>query len=278
MLNTADQSISPPCSSGCLRIMIQRMKKRSGNGIQWYAWNLLEQEGLTAGITCRQDTNGEDFNLALHVPCNINRTLENRRTLTDALRLPFESFTSGEQVHSLNSRILSETQTESLPDTDALILTRPGILGVIFTADCLPVILYDRKNRTGSVIHAGWKGTAGGIVPLTLERMIRELGSRPEDILAVSGPAIGFCCYQVDRPVYDAMVSGWPETENAFTPDEKDHWRLSLETAVKSQLIRAGVKAYKIETAGICTCCHKDFYSWRGDGPKTGRMATFLSL
>ncbi len=74
------------------------------------------------------------------------------------------------------------------------------------------------------------------------------------------------------------MTENYPETREAFTPDGRDHWRFSLEEAARRQLIQAGIKPDHIETAGLCTCCHRDFFSWRGDGSDTGRIGTFLSL
>ena len=169
-------------------------------------------------------------------------------------------------------------QQTALESTDALILTEPELVGVIFTADCLPVILYDTKHNIGAVIHAGWKGMAGGIIPGTLKRMRDELDCSEADTIAVTGPGIRSCCYQVDTPVFRKMTENYPETLDAFTPDGQDHWRFSLEDAAKAQLITSGVSPLKIETAGLCTCCHEDFYSWRGDGPGTGRIGTFLSV
>ena len=162
--------------------------------------------------------------------------LQNRRDLCVLLNLDKQAFTAGEQVHSCNSRILNNLPVEPLDETDALLVTAPGILAVIFTADCLPVILYDPAGKRGAVIHAGWKGMARGIIPSVLSRMVEELGSRKEDILAVTGPAIGSCCYQIDTPVFRIMTENFPETKNAFTPDGRNHWRLSLEKAAVQQL------------------------------------------
>lgn len=256
------------------------MKKIIKEGICWYSWELLDSYGITAGTSCRETVEGENFNLALHTPDIKERVIRNRKKLTDALTLPSDSFTAGEQVHSCNSRILGSEKIKEgegcLKETDALILTDSALLGVIFTADCLPVILYDLKKETGAVIHAGWKGAAGGIVPLSIKKMERELGCSPAQMLAVGGPAIGPCCYQVDRPVFERLTKAYPETSDAFSPDGTKHWRLSLEEAVKLQMISAGICPDRIEMSGLCTSCHKDFFSWRRDGSKTGRIATFL--
>ena len=166
--------------------IIKNMNLNEKNGIQWYSWKSLDSLGIQAGTTCRCRTGGEDYNLALYTGGDKESILQNRRDLCVLLNLDKQAFTAGEQVHSCNSRILNNLPVEPLDETDALLVTAPGILAVIFTADCLPVILYDPAGKRGAVIHAGWKGMARGIIPSVLSRMVEELGSRKEDILAVT--------------------------------------------------------------------------------------------
>ena len=210
------------------------MIKETKQGVSWYSWEILNRLGLRAGTSCRSKAGGEDFNLALHTPLptahDRNRVLENRKALTAALGMDPGSFTAARQTHSCHSTLLSPgdrgrgacSLEDSLPDTDALILRDPGLLGVIFTADCLPVILFDPDKRIAALIHAGWRGVAGGIVVSVLNRLEKELKCRREDIAAACGPAIGSCCYQVDKPVFQAVSGNWPETSGAFRPDGKD--------------------------------------------------------
>ncbi len=262
------------------------MIKKEKNGLTWYTWELAEKYGITAGTTCRSNRAGRPFNLALHTPGESDTVLGNRKYLMEALEREADAFTAGEQIHGIGSRIVLEKdrgrgafeQKECFPGTDALITRESSLVPVIFTADCLPVVLYDTQKKAAAVIHAGWRGCAGGIVPATLSRMIHELDCKTENILGLCGPAIGACCYQIDTPVFRGITESWPETEKAFEPDGTDHWRFSLEDAVEGQLIQAGVKAEHVEKAGLCTCCHPDFFSWRGDGPETGRMGTFARL
>jgi len=262
------------------------MIRKQSENIIWYGWSLLENRNIQAGVTCRRTADGGDFNLALHTPGPKETVLKNRKDFARALGRREEDLTAAEQVHGRSVRVLTGedrgrgafSRESALQDTDALVLTDPALLGVIFTADCLPVILFDPHRRIGGVIHAGWKGAAAGIVTAALEKIRGETGSPAGEILAVTGPAIGSCCYQVDRPVFDAMTGRFPETGDAFIPDGPDHWRFSLEEAVRRQLLTRGVREEHIETAGICTCCSGEFFSWRGDGPDTGRMATFLTI
>jgi YfiH family protein len=243
------------------------------------SWPSLDRLGLKAGTVSGK-------NMAFHAPRGVNpeEIRENRRQLSRELDLDPEQWICADQVHSCSSVLVEMkdrgygalTASSAIPLTDALILGEAKLQGMIFTADCLPLILYDREKQIAALVHAGWKGTAGGIAPLVLERMCSELGCRKEEILAVAGPAIQDCCYQIDRPVYEGLTRPYPETRGAFSPDGPDHWRLSLEKAVFYQLQACGLKEDQLEGSSLCSCCEKDLFSWRREGRESRRMATFI--
>ena len=249
-----------------------------------YRWNSLNSLKLNCGCAA-------GVNFALHAPAGLSvpEVRENRKALSAELAVPSDQWICANQVHGTSSRILSASDRgrgaldadDALPDTDALILAEPGLAVMIFTADCLPLLLYDRRRAVSALIHAGWRGAAGGIVPKVLNRMRDELDCRTEDILAAAGPAIGSCCYQVDLPVYKGMCENFPATDAAFHPDHsngmEEHWRLNLEEAVFLQLEQEGLKREQMEGSGLCSCCSSsDLSSWRREGHVAGRMATFF--
>jgi purine-nucleoside/S-methyl-5'-thioadenosine phosphorylase / adenosine deaminase len=257
------------------------MIRREKEGIILYSWSSLDRLGINAFTSV-------GLNTALHAAGNASQQeiIQNRSLLSCAAGLNPEEWICGNQVHSAHSYSATAADigrgalsaTDAIQNTDALILTEAGLQGMIFTADCLPLILYDRKQNMGALVHAGWRGAASGIVPIVLEKMIKNLGSDVEDILAAAGPSIGSCCYQVDLPVYEAMTETYPETEAAFTPDGTDHWRLSLEKAVFQQLYTMGIKEEQCESSELCSCCNKELSSWRREGAGAGRMASCLCL
>lgn len=257
------------------------MIRREKEDIVLYTWPSLDRLGINAFTSA-------GLNTALHAAGNAsqNEIIHNRATLSHAAGLNPEEWICVNQVHSANSYSARTADIgrgalsarDAIQDTDALILTEPGLKGMIFTADCLPLILYDKKQNIGALIHAGWRGASSGIVPITLEKMIKKLGSEVEDILAAAGPAIDSCCYQVDLPVYKAMTETYPETEGAFAPDGTDHWRFSLENAAFRQLYAMGIEEEQCESSGLCSCCNKELSSWRREGAGAGRMASCLCL
>jgi len=257
------------------------MKARHFNGFSILSWTSLEALGFKTGTVTGMNT-------ALHAPAGVDngQILENRAAFSRELGVSPFHWTCADQVHGTDSALLSGTdrgrgsrlKDDAIASRDALILSAAGQGALIFTADCLPLVLVDTGLKAGAVIHAGWRGIAGGIVPKVLERMCGELGSKKEDIHAAAGPAIDSCCYQIDRPVYDAVISSFPETEPAFSPDGDDHWRFSLEKAVFLQLEHRGIGRDRMEGSGLCTACSGTLSSWRREGPSSGRMGTFLTL
>ena len=109
--------------------------------------------------------------------------------------------------------------------------------------------------------------------------MQNQYGSQPVDILAVIGPSIGKCCYEVDSATADAF-RGQNDSELFLQPSKKrDKWLLDLPEANRSQILAAGVPESNIEVSGYCTTCNQDmFFSHRGSGGITGRQVNFMMI
>jgi hypothetical protein len=162
---------------------------------------------------------------------------------------------------------------------DAMITDRPGIALGIKTADCVPVFLVDRMKQAIGAVHAGWRGTAQGIAGKAVDALRESFSSRPEDILAAIGPAIGPCCYEVDDRVFRAMPlagGGAP----FFRPGSgAGRWMLDLAAVNRRQLEEKGSPSANISAAHLCTSCLPDrFFSHRRDGGQTGRHVNFILL
>jgi YfiH family protein len=180
---------------------------------------------------------------------------------------------------------------------DGLITATPGLLLGIQTADCLPVILVDAKNRAVGVFHAGWRGTVKRIVEKGVGEMHRHFGTRPRDLRAAIGPGIRCCCYEVGEEVRTKFESQFEYAAKLFhevkesdpvrekypllfltarAPGHSDLPKkifLDLVEANRQQLLAAGVSAKSIETSPLCTNCRPDLlFSYRAEKGKTGRM------
>ena len=135
------------------------------------------------------------------------------------------------------------------------------------TADCVPLLLGVRGGRAAAAVHAGWRGTAAGVVEAALAALTRAAGCAPDRVVAGLGPAIGACCYQVGPEVAAGVGSEGAVERRA------DGLYLDLRTAVRERLLAGGVPARAITSAPWCTRCRADlFYSFRGEGDRAGRL------
>lgn len=161
------------------------------------------------------------------------------------------------------------------PEADASLTGDPGELLAIETADCLPVLLVDPVERRVAAAHAGWRGTAKGVVREALRELSRR-GSPPERLIAALGPSIGACCYEVGPEVELALG---PTGAPFFRPGTGDRKHLDLKAANRAQLIEGGVKEEQIDGVDLCTRCREDlFFSYRRDGAQAGRMISVLGF
>jgi YfiH family protein len=155
---------------------------------------------------------------------------------------------------------------------DALVSTDGSRAVVVAVADCVPILLADRRRRAVAAVHAGWRGTADRVVVAAVEALGRG-GVPAADLVAAIGPSIGPCCYQVDAPVRKALLAGSGGASDWLTPDGAGHWRLDLWRANRDQLRETGLAADAIHVARYCTADHlDDCYSYRKEGAAAGRM------
>jgi polyphenol oxidase len=159
------------------------------------------------------------------------------------------------------------------PEADAGLAEGPGLLVGVETADCLPVLIVDPRRRAVAAVHAGWRGTAAGVVRAAVRALLAG-ASRAEDLIAALGPAIGPCCYEVGEEVVGALAH-WGQA--FFRPGSRGRPHLDLRAANARQLLDQGLVADRIHNVGDCTFCHADHYhSYRRDGRGGGRMVNFV--
>lgn len=214
--------------------------------------------------------------------------LTNRVLLAGVVGCEVDAFTFGEQKHTTHVEVVSAEQRGAgarekvtrLPATDALITRESGICLTVLAADCVPVLLYDPRERVIAAVHAGWRGTVGRIVAGTVERMRDEFGCDPRNVFVGIGPSIGPCCFEVGEEVVEAAREGLGDLQGLVVNGERaGKYLLNLWEANRRQLEEIGVRASNIETAAVCTVCHHDrFFSYRGDRGNTGRFGAGIML
>jgi YfiH family protein len=186
------------------------------------------------------------------------------------------------QMHGTDICVVSDaeaaTQTEQ-QHCDALTTTAAGVLLGVKTADCVPVLLGDARNKACAAVHAGWRGTAQSIVQRALARMQAEYGTTPEDVHVAIGPAALQCCYEVGREVMETFRANFPYADELLLPTRAEHARIDLHEANRRQLIAAGVPSTQIHAAPLCTICRPElFFSYRREKKLYGRTGRLLAV
>ena len=195
------------------------------------------------------------------------------QTLAHALGVPLEALVRMKQVHRADV-FVANGRPLTQPEADVAVTNDSSIALSVRVADCVPILLADRRTRAVSAIHAGWKGTAAGAVSVAVEALERFYLTQPADIIAAVGPSIGPCCYEVG-PDLPSHFASHPEASTWFTQDAKPH--LDLWRATRDQLTRAGVPAEQIHVCALCTFDHPAlFHSYRRDGTRAGRLAAAI--
>lgn len=201
--------------------------------------------------------------------------LNNREIISDYLKIDKNNLTYPEQTHSANIDIAIETRHD-YPDCDALILTEKNIGIFLNFADCTPIILYDKEQNIGAIAHAGWRGTAQKIAPLTAQKLVKDFNSKIENITAVIGPAIGFCCYNVGQDVYEKLSKTVSKFEGLFEIRNGEIF-VDLKGINRQQLEEIGIQ--KIDVCPYCTVHNNDlFYSYRNENGTGKRHSAVLKL
>jgi YfiH family protein len=243
------------------------MDWREKDGVRWLQADL---DGAGAAFSTRlggvSEAPFDSLNLGLLTDDSAENVGENRRRLAAALGFEPEQVAIARQVHgvrlvehsapfacSFQSPNNKKEQAKGPPEADGHVLREPGLAALVFTADCLPVAVAGPGGM--AMLHAGWRGLAGGILAAGAE----AVGATS----AAIGPGIGPCCYEVGDEVLESF-SGLGE-------GVAEGRMLDLAGVARRQLAQAGVE--RVESAGLCTSCEAElFFSHRRDEGRTGRQ------
>jgi len=217
------------------------------------------------------------LNVGYRVGDELRAVEANHIHICRALHIQRQALTTAQQVHGVHvAQVRPEALGGAFPATDGLVTNVPGVALMLRFADCVPLLLFDPRHLAVGLAHAGWQGTLGGIANRMAETMESAFGSRPEELMAGIGPAIGPCCYKVGRELAARVQAQFPQWPDLI------HWQdgspyFDLWLANRRQLEAAGVRS--IAMAERCTACHvEEFYSHRAEGGHTGRFAAVIGL
>lgn len=245
----------------------------------------------------REESVAGEMNLGLTEADEPANVLENRRLLLAAAGGAGRTLVTLKQIHSNLTWRVTRADAERVMRADGMMTDDPEVMLGIQTADCVPVLVRDRRTHAVAAFHAGWRGTLKRIVEGGIGKMRLEFGSRPEELEAAIGPAIGVCCYAVGEEVRSEFLSQFSYAAELFSevydsdpvkekypllfltaraPGHSNmgpNLHLDLIEANRRQLLDAGLRAERIATAYCCTHCEPEtFFSYRAEHGFCGRM------
>ncbi len=249
----------------------------------------------------REESAAGEMNLGLTEADERANVLENRRLLLAAAGGEGRALVTLKQIHSNLTRRVTRADAERVMRADGLMTDDPEVMLGIQTADCVPVLVRDRRTHAVAAFHAGWRGTLKRIVEGGIGKMRLEFGSRPAELEAAIGPAIGACCYAVGEEVRSEFLSQFSYAAELFSevydsdpvkekypllfmtaraPGHSNmgpNLHLDLIEANRRQLLDAGLRAGSIATAYRCTHCEPEtFFSYRAEHGFCGRMMALI--
>jgi polyphenol oxidase len=291
------------------------LPRHAANGVEWLPVPGWDFPWLWAGFSTRKgglsraysiDGAPGELNLGITASDDRETVLGNRRLFAEAITskastplISLRQFHSNRIVHAA----AADAARKQPHKADGQVTDEPGFLLAIQTADCIPVLVADRKRRAVAAFHAGWRGTLKRIVESGVGSMRLAFGSRPQDLVAAIGPGIGLCCYAVGEEVLSEFDSQFSYAHELFrevydtdpvrrkypmlflTQRAPGHspigpsLHVDLIEANRRQLLSAGLAPASIQIVGGCTQCHPDlFFSHRGSRGHAGRMMAAIGI
>lgn len=254
-------------------------KLKTGSLELWQFENLSKEQSIKHFVTDRTSGGAErEFTLSFSSLPDKEEIRNNRHQIAIALGVRGAQLYFPSQVHK--TRIVTVTSgisRDELMETDALITKERGLCVAVMSADCVPILLYDKKNAVVAAVHSGWRGTVARILEKTLRKMRDEFGTVGGDIVAGIGPSVSQDSYEVGKEVVNEVTQAFGNESGLMIPQSNNKAKLDLWKANKIQLLEFGVKESSIEISNLCTVRNNNhFFSARkGDA---GRFAAGIML
>jgi polyphenol oxidase len=260
--------------------LVQDVVMREADGVVWLEVPMGRARALFSTRVGGESLPPRDtLNLGIHVEPDPMAAHRNRERFCRAAGIELSRIALARQVHGSEVRsaeevwALSRTGAGSRPAADGLLRTALGLTPVVQVADCAAVVVADPASGIGAALHAGWRGAHGMIVENGVRAVAEASGRRVGDLEAAIGPCARGCCYEVGDDVREAFgAQGFP-VDALFARRDNGRYLFDLGGAIRHSLQVAGLPEANVHDVGACTLCRGDlFFSYRREGPETGRM------
>ena len=222
----------------------------------------------------------DSMNIAIKEGEQEENVRKNIAILASALDFDPANLVTTRQTHSDIVRVVTKKDHISVfhrdyPECDALVTNDTGTALMIYTADCTPMLFHDPVTGAVGAAHAGWRGTASAIGAKTVQAMADAFGCDPQNIRAAIGPNIGFCHFETDSDVPDALRDAFGSRVDAFIRPQGDKYYVNLKNINALILRSAGVR--HIDISESCTVCeHTRFWSHRYTKGQRGSQGAII--
>lgn len=261
---------------------------RELDGVKVLVCRALEDAGFANGFSTRlggvsslnDSRNGTELNLAGFNEDSRENIFENRRRFLSVFPKQFQLATAW-QVHGDNIRVVQgkDDLGDSDERADALVGDVDNVLLGVKTADCVPILIGDRKTGAFAAAHAGWRGTVQTIARKAVDELAKVYGSRASDLICAVGPAAGCDQYEVGSEVIEAFRQKFTDSDKYFRETRSGHALVNLKAANGDQLIASGVDPANIHISSLCTMEQVDlFFSYRIEKARFGRTGRLMSV
>jgi YfiH family protein len=257
---------------------------RERDGIKVLVCDALERAGFANGFSTRlggvSPFPENSLNLAGFDEDSAENIEENRRRFLSMFDGDYRLATAW-QVHGDDIKLVANDRDASASEEkfDALVSSLPGVLVGVKTADCVPVLIGDPNRGAFAAVHAGWRGTAESIVAKAVDRMRKEFGTDPSNLVCAVGPAASCRRYEIGQDVIDIFKSNFKDGEKYLSSTGEGHALIDLFAANRDQLLEKGVPSENIFISPLCTIERTDlFFSYRVEKKLYGKTGRLLSV
>ena len=265
--------------------------QHDAGGVVFHTASLLDHPQIVHGFSTRLGGVSGGFHASLNFrgsgpePDSRDNVRENFGRFCAALGTSAEDLVLSVQVHRDAVRHVTAADAgKGLThpadyQADALVTNEPGLNLMVFSADCIILLLHDPVTGSIGAVHAGWRGAALDLPAKTVREMERLFGARPENIRAAIGAGIGPCCFETHDDVPDAMTAAFGSAAGAYIAPRGEKWTVDLKGVNAWRLREAGIPAERIDICPLCTACRGDLYwSHRKLGDRRGVQGALIGL
>lgn len=230
----------------------------------------------------------ESMNLSFSRGDEESKVSANHKIMANFFKVEPDNCVYSYQTHTTNviritdkHRGMGIVKERDFGEVDGFVTNEPGILLITSYADCVPLYFVDPVKKAIGLSHSGWRGTVANMAKATIDKMVEEFGTNPEDVVGIIGPSICKTCYEVGEDVA-SQFAGFKNdvvTDKETLPDGTKKYYLDLHEANRQNFLSCGIKNENIYLTDICTCDNPNLiFSHRASKGKRGGACGYLMI